>query len=152
MSKQQTSALALTTTSSVPDAISVINQKIADLKHIQESVYLTSGKVNGANGQIDLKELKTVPEIVRTLSSILARAAAEESAYAAVGYTTHPVVKVDGGTVDEWTADAKLRIAIIEQKETLDKLQGFKSKWEELMDKEDRKAMLLKEMEALAND
>lgn len=148
MSKKQTNALALTT--SVPDAIQVINEKIAALKHIQESVYLTSGKVNGAGGQFDLKIATSVPEIVRALSSVMARAAAEEKAYEALGIASYPLVKVDGGTVEEWTKDCKLRIAIIEQKETLDKLQELRSEWESLMDKEDKKAMLLKKMEEFA--
>jgi hypothetical protein len=39
-----------------------------------------------------------------------------------------------------------LRIQIIEQKDKLDELNELKKEWEELLDKEDRKAILMKKM------
>lgn len=142
--------MGLTVTSSVPDVIEQINKKISALKHIQESVYLTPGKVSMAGGQKDIKTETSVLELVKALSSVQARAKAIEEAYASLDYGTYPEVKIDGGTVAEWVADIKLRIQIIEQKETLDELNNYKKEWEELMDKEDRKALLLKKMQKFA--
>lgn len=139
----------VTTATSVPDAIEKLNKRLSDLKHIAESVYKTPGKVSTSSGQKDIKEETNVTELVKCLSGILARAEAQEKAYDALGMTKYPVVKVDGGTVEEWISDIKLRIEIIEQKDTFDKLNGIKKRWEELMDKEDRKALLIKEMENL---
>lgn len=154
MSKKDATSTALTVQTSVPDAISVINEKIAKLKHIQDSVYKTPGRIQMAGGEKDIKVETSVTELVKAFSSVLFRAKAIDEAYTALGLDgkQRPVTKVDGGTVEEWTEDIKLRIAIIEQKETLDKLQSYKKQWEELMDKEDRKAMLLKDMEQFVTE
>jgi DNA polymerase III epsilon subunit-like protein len=75
-----------------------------------------------------------------------AAAKAIQNAYNEFGITTHPIVKVEGFTEEEWKQDCLLRIQIIEQKDKLDELNEMKKEWEELLDKEDRKAMLLKKM------
>ena len=150
--KKQETITALTRQSSVPDALQAINDRIAAMKHIQECVYLTSGKITtGSGGQKDIKEEKNVTELVKAFSGILFRAKAIEEAYDELGINSYPAVKVDGGTVEEWKKDILLRIEIINQKDTLDELNSLKKEWEDLMDKEDKKAMLVKKMEKFAN-
>lgn len=147
MSKQSASSAVLAVATTVPEAIEVLNKKIADLKHIQDSVYVTSGKIKMSSGELDIKSETSVDVLVTAFSSVQARAEAKEKAYETLGINTYPQVKIDGSTVEEWKKDITLRIQIIEHKETLDKLQGIKKEWEELMDKEDRKALLLKKMQ-----
>ena len=153
MSKEKATSTALTVQSSVPDALQAINEKIAALKHIQESVYVTSKKISTSSGQKDIETETSVTELVKAYSGVLFRAKAIDEAYADLfpEMTTRPVTKVDGSTVEDWKKDILLRIAIIEQKETLDELTGLKKEWESLMDKEDKKAMLIKKMEKFAN-
>lgn len=151
MSKKN-NVVALTAQSSVPDAINKINQRIAALKHIQDSVYKTSGKITMSGGQKDIKTETSVLALVTAFSSVQARMEALEKAYKALGISSYPVVKIDGSTVDEWKDDINLRIQIIEQKETLDELNTYKKEWEELMDKEDRKILLLEKMAKFADN
>lgn len=157
MSKKQNgknTTTALTVQTSVPDVIQAIQTKIVNLKHIQESVYVTSKKINGAGGQLDVEHETDPTKLVVGLSSVLARAAAIDQAYAALGFDedgqTRPTTKVDGSSVADWIKDVKLRLEIISQKDTLDELNSLQQEWTELMDKDDRKAMLLKKMEKFA--
>lgn len=143
--KKQEQGLVLASTS-VPDAIAVINEKIKALKHIQDSVYVTSGSITMHGGNCNVKDETSITKLVQAYSSVLYRARAIDEAQAELGITSMPLTKVDGHTVEEWKQDIKLRLDILNQKETLDKLQGYKKQWEELMDKEDRKAILMKEM------
>lgn len=153
-SGQESTSTALSVTSSVPDVIQAIQAKIANLKHIQESVYVTSKKINGAGGQLDVEHETDTAKLVVGLSSVLARAEAIDKAYAALGFDEsgqqRPITKVDGYTVEDWVKDIKLRMEIISQKDTLDELNSLQKEWEELMDKDDRKAMLLKKMQKFA--
>jgi len=143
----QTAALVVTGDSvSVPTALQVINEQIKSLKHIQDSVYKTPGKVQMASGTIDIKEEKELSKVVLAFANIQHKASSIEKAYETLGIESYPVVKVDGGTVSEWEADCKLRIQIIQHKDKLDELTALKKEWEELMDKEDRKALLMAKM------
>lgn len=143
-------AVALRADSSVPEFLTALNQKISRMKHIADSVYKTNGKVRTASGEMDIKTQTNPTELVKAFSGILVRAKSMEDAYEALGITNYPVVKIDGGTVEEWKSDIQLRIEIIEQKDQLDELNALKKEAEELMDKEDRKALLLKKMEKFA--
>lgn len=151
MSKKENTetGMVITTASSVPDALKALNQKLKELKHIQDSVYKTSGNVTTSNGVKDIKNETNKPELVKAFSGIIARAEAIEKAYDKLAITDYPVVKIDGGTVEEWKADILLRIAIIDHKETYDSLNAIKKEWEELMDKDDRKALLIEKMKNL---
>jgi hypothetical protein len=144
MSKKTEMVLAV---ASVPDAITAINKKLAELKHITDSVYKTKKSFDGFNLETETK----VENLVKMLSSIRAREKAYNDAQSELatsfnGSFTAAPFKVEGSTGDEWAYDIVLRIKIIQQKDTHDKLVGMKKKWEELMDKEDRKNLLLKEM------
>ena len=132
---------------SVPSALEVIDREIKSLKHITDSTYVTSGKINGANGQVDIKSETKQEVLVKAFASISARAADMENAYAELGISEYPVVKIDGSTVNEWKKDITLRLAVIQHKDRLDELNALKAQWQELMDKDDRKALLLKKMQ-----
>lgn len=145
----EATGMELTVATKPHEAIEKLNERIAGLKHIQDSVYVTSGKITMATGQKDIKEETDIDKLVTALSSVVARAEQKEKAYELIGITSFPVVKVDGSTVEEWIKDVKLRIDIINQKETFDKLVAMKKRWEELMTNEDKKALLIAEMENL---
>jgi hypothetical protein len=140
MSKSKTNAVALNVPS-VMDGIEVLNTKIESLKHIQESVYKTTGKIGGFNNNI--KDEMNIAELIKMGSSVQAREDHYNSyAMKALKLKTFPVFKLDGHTLEEITADITLRIAILENKERLDNLNELKKEYTELMDKEDRKAIL----------
>lgn len=129
----------------VPEGIELVNQRIADLKHITESVYKTTGKVTGFPNKI--QDETNIGELVKMFSSVAGREAAYRAAQEALELKTVPLFRVDGGTVAEFKHDIKLRIAIIANKETLDELNQIKKEYTELMDKEDRMKLLAKRLE-----
>lgn len=129
---------------SVPTGIEAVNKKIAQLKEITESVYKTPGRVTSFSNNI--KDETNISELIKMFSSVSGRAKAYDAASEELGLKTVPVFKVDGGTVAEFAHDIKLRIAIIQNKETLDELNAIKKEYTELMDKEDRMALLAKRL------
>lgn len=129
----------------VPEGIELVNQRIADLKHITESVYKTTGRVTGFPNKI--QDETNIAELVKMFSSVAGRGAAYEAAQKTLELKSVPVFRVDGGTVAEFKHDIQLRIAIIANKETLDELNTIKKEYTELMDKEDRMKLLAKRLE-----
>lgn len=143
MSKKKETALALTHSAGVPDLLEVLNQKIAALKHIEESVYKTGGTLEGFG---DIKTEMKVENLIRAFSSVRGRENAYNDAAKELGLKTYPVFTISGGNAEDWKKDILLRKAIIEHKDELDKLNGFKAKAAEFLSKEDQKAMLIEEM------
>lgn len=144
-SNKQSNALVVADTT-VPDALAILDAKIASMKHIQESVFRSPKKISVGGGTIDLETEKSVDNVVKGFAQVMLKASIIEKAYDELGITSRHTPKVDGATVEDWKADCLLRIQIIEQKDTLDELNKLKAEWTELMDKEDRKAMLVKKM------
>jgi hypothetical protein len=139
--------LQVSTVTSAPEALAVLNEQIKSYKHIQDSVYRTKGSLKLSDGStIDLKSETSIDKVVMAFASVQSRIRAIESAYSALERTKYPVVKIEGGTEEDWKQDCQLRIQIIEQKDKLDELNELKKEWEELLDKEDRKAILMKKM------
>lgn len=128
------------------DAIATLAKKIESIKLITETQYKTNGKIQTTSGSLDIKTVTNEEELVKAYSSVSARINALDKAYEELGYTSYPAAKIDGGTLEEWKHDIQLRLEIIRQKNTLDNLEGLKKEWEGLMDKEDRKELLLKKM------
>ena len=132
---------------SVPEALQVLNEQIKSYKHIQDSVYKTKGTLKLSDGStVDLKTETSIDKVVMAYASVKLRATAMQNGYEDLGRQTYPVPKIDGSSLEDWKADCQLRIQIIEQKDKLDELNQMKKEWEELLDKEDRKAILMKKM------
>jgi hypothetical protein len=140
--KAKAGVLALT---GVLGGIELVNQRIADLKHITESVYKTTGRVQGFPNKI--QDETSISELIKMYSAVAGRGASYDAAAKDLNLTTVPVFKLEGGTVKEYKHDVQLRIAIIANKETLDELNTIKKEFTELMDKEDRMALLAKKLE-----
>jgi len=141
MSKKPTTAVALMNTS-IPEVIEVLNQKLAALKHINECVYKTNGEMKPFG---NLKDEMKVENLIRMYSSIRSREKTYNEAAAEMGLKSYPVFS-DNGTAADWKQDILLRKDIIEQKETLDKLNEFKAKASKFVSEEQQQQMLLKEM------
>ena len=137
--------LSTLATFSVPDVISQLEKKIKELDHITDSKYRTSGNLDGFG---DIKKETSIANLIKAFSVVMAKANAYQAAATELNIATFPVFEVNGGSVEDWKKDIQLRIAIIEHKETLDKLQGYRDKMKEFLSKEDQKAMLMQEMAA----
>lgn len=130
---------------SIADAVDVIKSKLAELKHIQERVYKTSGALPGFSNRVETETDLT--ELIKMHSSVIGKAKAyDDSCEALLPGQSVPVFKIGGYTKEEWVADIELRIAVIHNEERLNYLKDLKRRYEELMDKEDKKAQLEKEL------
>ena len=145
--KQETTGLTVTT--DVPTIIERLNKELQSLKHIEETVY----KITKANltGFGEIQSEMRIDNLIKALSSVEMRAEAYAKAANTLGLDTYPVFQVDGGTLDSWTHDIKLRIAILTHKEKLDTLNGFKKEMEGFLSEQDKKALLLQKMEQFLN-
>ena len=134
---------AIAKTGDVASVINVLDAKIKSLDHISDSKYKTSGKLDGFG---DLKTETKIDNLIKAYSSIKGRETAYNNAAEDMGLTTYPQFEVNGSTADEWKSDIMLRIAIINHKDTLDKLTAYKEKMQQFMSKEEQKAVLMAEM------
>lgn len=142
-----TTALAVANPS-VSDAIQVINDQLKQMKHVTDSTYVSPCKISTVNGMIDIKTETSVEKLMTAYATVKMRVEAIENAYTEFGIDSYSVIKIDGGTLTEWKKDINLRLQVIQYKDKVDELTAIKKEWEELMDKEDRKALLLKKMQS----
>lgn len=135
--------LAVMDTSNVPGIINALEAKIKSLDHITGSKYKTNGKLNGFN---NIHEETNVGNLIKAFSFVSNKAKAYANAAEEMGLDTFPVFKESDSDVSDWKEDIMLRIAIINHKETLDKLNSYKEKFQKFLSEEDQKNMLLSEM------
>jgi hypothetical protein len=145
MSKKQSTALMLNT---VPDSIKTLEEKIAKLKHISESVYITSVIPMGFNKPV--KDELDKGTLVKMMASIAAKEDAYNKASDRLGFKTVPVFKADGHSVSDWEHDIKLRFDVIDNKSRLDELNAIKKELEQMMSDNDRLAMIQDRIKNLA--
>ena len=146
MAKKETTPTTLATATPVMQGIQAVDTALKALKHIEESVYKTNGRVGGGFSQ-NLQSETKVEELIKMMGSVAGRAKSYNDAATYLGITTYPVFKVEGSTVEDYAQDIKLRIAIIQNESKLNKLKAIKAKYTELMDKEDRKAAVDQELQ-----
>ena len=145
MAKKATTAteVALGTQFDVPSIIQVLDAKLNSMKHITESKYRTSGVLDGIG---DIKKEQKIENLIRAYASIIAREEVYNKAAIELGITTFPTFEANGSSSEDWKRDIKLRIDIINQKETADKLTEYKDKMSKFLSAEDQKNMLMSEM------
>ena len=144
--KNNTNNEVATIPNDVPQVLSLLQAELDKQKHIEESVYKTSG--NFAPGLTNLKDETKVENLYKGLSIVLGKEHFYNLAIKTLKreHLQNHVFKHEGFTVEEWTADVELRIAIIENKERLDKLKEFKQRAEEFLSEQDKKAILFRDM------
>ena len=152
-SKEKASTTALAKSMSeapIPELMKKIDGKIASLKRIEESVYKTPGTVPGFPTKI--KEETNIGNLLKMGSALMAMEKAYDDFATQIGRKKYPNFLVCGHGFPEYKADIELRIEIIEHKDTLDKLKGFKDSMKGLMSAADQKAILAQEMAAFLAD
>jgi hypothetical protein len=134
----------LTLIKDVPKVLVILDEKLKNLKEIEETCYKCPSNLDGF-GPIQ-SEMK-VENLIRALSSVRIREKGYNDAVAELKLTTVPVFTIGKATADQWKHDIELRIKIINHKETFDKLNTYKDKMSKFLSEEDQKSILLKEME-----
>lgn len=149
MSKGQknTSAVA-TVDTAIPTIVSMLEQKLTEIKKITDSPYKTSGQFSANGITLDLKSETKIERLVEAFAAAKSRSKAVTDAQIELGVKTMSEYRVGGFPLDDWKHDIKLRIAIIEQEETTKKLSSYKEKFAALMTQEDQKALLIQQFQA----
>lgn len=143
-------AVVLNSKSSIMAGIEAAKGKLKEFKHIEDSKWQTSGKVIMLNGEEeDIKNIKCKTKLAELLGGFIIRNEAQNQANIALGIKDHPVIKMDGYTLKEWTSDFILKKDIIENQDNIDKYKAIEKKLEGLLDKEDLKAAAMAELAAL---
>lgn len=135
--------------SNIPKTISKLEQAIKKLKHIEDTPWKSSGTISGFPTNIRNETL--IPNLIRMFSVFVQREKAYYDAADILGIKTRPVYDDNGATREGIEEDVKLRIEIIQQKDTLDKLNEFKQKASKFMSEEDQKRDLFDQMESFLN-
>lgn len=130
----------------VTSVIKKLEDAIKKLKHIEETPWKTEGVVEGFPG-LSIKTETLIPNLIRMHSSIFGRADAYNKSQEILGVTAPPFT-VSGFSPEAFEADIKLRIEIIEQKEKLDVLKGFKAEMQQFITEKDKKNILFGKMAA----
>jgi hypothetical protein len=143
--KKASSEIATLADAGVPTVIAQLEAKIKELDHITDSKYRTSGNLDGFG---DIKKETSISNLIKAFSVVMAKAKAYAESADELNVESFPVFEVNGGSVSDWKKDIQLRIAIINHKETLDKLTSYRDKMKEFLSKEDQKAILMAEMAA----
>jgi len=127
------------------DVLGLLEEKIKSLKHIEETVYKTTGNLDGFP---DIKTEMKIENLVRAMGSVLAREQNYIDGARALGLDVYPAFSVSGGNKEAWLHDIKHRIAVISQKDTLDQLNAFKTKITGLMSATEQKEMIMNDLAA----
>lgn len=133
----------LTKVTEVPEILSALDKEIGKLKTISESVYKTTGNLEGFG---DIKVETKLENLIRAYSSVKGREEAYDKAAKELGLSTYPQFSISGGTAADWRQDILLRIDIITHKDKLDKLKDYKDKMSKFLSAEDQRSILMKEM------
>lgn len=152
MTKSRKAAPAATSTeiatATVPNVLTILEERLASLKHIETTAFKAGESLSGFG---NIRQETNVKNLIKAWSSVKGRSKAYDEAAPELGLDSYPVFEVEGYSAEAWKHDIMLRIAILNHKETYDKLNSFKSQMSAFLSEEDRKAILMKEMEAFLN-
>jgi hypothetical protein len=115
------------------------------MKRIEESVYRTTGQLDGYP---NIKTHTKVEDLYKILGTVIGMHDVYVKATQRLGKKTAPQFTVCGGTLEDWTEDIALRIDIINQDSKLQALKTAKEKMEKFLSEEDQKKMVLQEIES----
>jgi len=141
--KDEKVTTALARIDEVPEVLTLLDQEIGKLKAVTESVYKTTGNLEGFG---DIKTETKIENLIRAFSSVKGREKAYDDAAKHLGLTTYPAFSISGGNAADWEKDIRLRIDVITHSDKLAKLNEYKDKMSKFLSAEDQKAMLLKDM------
>lgn len=141
-------SLAVAVISTVTDGIDAIKAELNKLQKINDSPFKTGSA--SLEGYGDLSKEISLEKLIMAFSSVAKRG----DAYAEAGdalvqkgvINSYPVLKFNGFSSEDWQQTIALRIQIVQQKERYDELNEMKKAYEELMDKDDKMALLNKRL------
>lgn len=140
--KNEVAVLDLDATN-VPAIINALDEKLKSLSHVTDSNYRTAGKLEGIG---DIKTMTSIDELIKAYSVICSKEQAYNAAALDLGLSEFKEFTLFGHTREDWKLDIKLRMDLITHKDTLEKINNYKSKFEKFLSVDDQKTMLLNEL------
>lgn len=148
MAKEKNQVAIVSTPTS--ERIAKVEKELSKLQAIRDSKWKTNG--NWPENTKNLKDITDISELITIGCGMAARTKAyNDYAENVLGLKNYKPFTVEGGTSEDWDADIKLRMEIINHKAIYDKLTKIKAGYRELMDKDDKLALLDKELEELGD-
>lgn len=126
---------------SVSSQLEEVTKKLEKLQAIHESVYKT-GSSFAPSGFNPIQSETNIETLIKMASAQIGKERSYEEAAKELGLSQYPVYKEKGYTKDEIITDIKLRIAILTTENKRNELLEIKRGFEELMDKDDKLALL----------
>ena len=134
----------------VPAQLEIIKAKIEKLAFVSETPYKTGGVLDTFG---DIKTMTKIEDLIKAYSAVKNREISYNDAAKDLGLkkpgSQYPVFSANGFAASVWLEDIKLRISVINQKETYDKLKAIENKMSQFLSDEDKKALAMKEMNDL---
>jgi hypothetical protein len=132
---------------SVSEQLLTVTEKLEKLQAIHESVYKTGSNFTPSGFNTSIQNETSIENLIKMASSQIGKERFYEEAAKELGLSQYPVYKDKGYTKDEILSDIKLRIAILTTENKRNELLDIKRGFEELMDKEDKMALLMKKIQ-----
>lgn len=143
---KNTNTELITVDTSTSTILEKLDAEIKKLKHIEETPWKTTGNVTGF--PVNIQKETLIPNLIRMGSVVKAKEEAyNKYAESDLNLSRYPSFEDNGATAEGITSDISLRIAIIEQKERMDKLKEYKDKMSKFLSEAEQKANLIKDME-----
>jgi hypothetical protein len=137
--------------SSTPEIMRKLDAEIAKLKAIETTPWRTNGTLIEPFKN-PIKEEKLIENLIRMGSSVKERERAyNDYAIKDLGLKTFKSFDINGLHAEDFTADIQLQMAILEQKDTLEKLKSYKERMSKFLSEADQKAELLAELDEFLN-
>jgi hypothetical protein len=126
--------------------VQLLDQKISEMKTIEDTKWKTSGTISISGMSIDLKTETKIENLIKVNAAIRIQEEAYTESQRELGVKSAPAFTASGHLREDWKADIKLRIAIINQKEELDTLKALQSEASEFITKDEKKAAFMEKM------
>lgn len=136
--------MVLSADSKTNDMLEALNAQIEKIKHIETTKW-KAGEDLPQFGNIR-KEMK-IENLIRAGSMVQnMERAYDDYATKTLKLKSYPKFTIGNGGSADWDHDIALRIEIINHKETLDKLNGFKTQIEGLLSDQEKKELIVAQL------
>jgi hypothetical protein len=132
----------------ISNALGLLEKEIESLNEITDSKYKAGSSLDGFG---NIQTCTDISTLIKAASSIRSREKSYLETAEDLGLRMYPKFNLNGGSSDDWMHDIKLRINILTHHEKLEKLKSYREEMKTLITKEERKAMLFKDMATYLN-
>lgn len=144
--KAELPALVGASTNTFLEAIEKMKKSV---EHINVSKYNCTEKTTIMDGICVQKE-ESIAKLIEAHAYLRKKKEAYDESAAILKLTTYPPYKEDGVTCEDLCQDIELRVNIISNKKTLDKIKEFEKRAQELMSENDKKEKLAQDLAKFA--